>query len=466
MILQQPKARWAAGAVLAAAVVLLVVVLLPGQRVLFADVLENIRQAKTMVCDVTTTTNLTKSPPGTKFVGIEEPQRGKMSMYVDGDVRAVLHEYKAPGAYVTVMQVGSQDEPAADSQEADSQEAVEPPAPELSSVRSLYLGDKAYVWSGGTVRVLTSLDANQQLNPDEWLRALLEARQDADRRLGEKLINGRRATGFEIAGWKLKYGTRPSAGSPTPGDSHTLLRVWVDVEQDLPTQIEIDQPLLSPQMEGTVHTVFENVQWNVPLDPADFQPPTEAELAQAEEVELPQVNEATFIKFLQSWLDSRALAQAGVDAVKQKAEEKGKPLPEQITGMFGGAILDDGYPEKLDMYWVMGAYTSRLSLAKLVDVLAQQEPLPDNLDDDQRRRLVTERSTEAAKATAEAAQGGMVQATAAGAFYQRLANEGRQPEYFGSDVVPGDAEAVLLRWTLDDGRRRVIYGDLHAETVE
>ena len=31
-------------------------------------------------------------------------------------------------------------------------------------------------------------------------------------------------------------------------------------------------------------------------------------------------------------------------------------------------------------------------------------------------------------------------------------------------VEPGDAESVLMRWRLDDGSTRVIYGDLSADT--
>jgi hypothetical protein len=40
-----------------------------------------------------------------------------------------------------------------------------------------------------------------------------------------------------------------------------------------------------------------------------------------------------------------------------------------------------------------------------------------------------------------------------------------QGKYHGKSVGPEDNEKVLLRWKLDDGRFRVIYGDLKAETV-
>ena len=51
-------------------------------------------------------------------------------------------------------------------------------------------------------------------------------------------------------------------------------------------------------------------------------------------------------------------------------------------------------------------------------------------------------------------------------LYTILQADGREPQYHGKEVHPGDAESVLLSWTLDDGRTRVIYGDLSAETLD
>jgi hypothetical protein len=50
-------------------------------------------------------------------------------------------------------------------------------------------------------------------------------------------------------------------------------------------------------------------------------------------------------------------------------------------------------------------------------------------------------------------------------FYQRLVLEAREPEYFGREVKAHDADAVLMKWRLDDRHARVIYGDLTIETV-
>ena len=46
-----------------------------------------------------------------------------------------------------------------------------------------------------------------------------------------------------------------------------------------------------------------------------------------------------------------------------------------------------------------------------------------------------------------------------------LVQEKKDPAYYGRTVTPKDADKVLLRWKLSDKEYRVVYGDLHAETV-
>jgi len=51
------------------------------------------------------------------------------------------------------------------------------------------------------------------------------------------------------------------------------------------------------------------------------------------------------------------------------------------------------------------------------------------------------------------------------AFYVELDNGGRDVAYYGDRVTPRDFDRVLMRWRLEDGSYRVIYGDLRVETV-
>ena len=50
-------------------------------------------------------------------------------------------------------------------------------------------------------------------------------------------------------------------------------------------------------------------------------------------------------------------------------------------------------------------------------------------------------------------------------YYMQLVQEDRDPAYYGETVTANDPDALLLRWRLDDGSYRVIYGDLHADTI-
>ncbi len=46
-------------------------------------------------------------------------------------------------------------------------------------------------------------------------------------------------------------------------------------------------------------------------------------------------------------------------------------------------------------------------------------------------------------------------------FYEKLT----EPAYYGQSVTPKDADKVLLRWKVSDNEYRVIFGDLHTQTV-
>jgi len=50
-------------------------------------------------------------------------------------------------------------------------------------------------------------------------------------------------------------------------------------------------------------------------------------------------------------------------------------------------------------------------------------------------------------------------------FYRKLGLDKKDPAYYGKTVTPKDADKVLMRWKVSNNEYRVIYGDLHAETV-
>ena len=50
-------------------------------------------------------------------------------------------------------------------------------------------------------------------------------------------------------------------------------------------------------------------------------------------------------------------------------------------------------------------------------------------------------------------------------FYMTLVEDQKEPMYYGKIVKPGDAALVLMRWKTGENEYRVIFGDLHAATV-
>ena len=52
-----------------------------------------------------------------------------------------------------------------------------------------------------------------------------------------------------------------------------------------------------------------------------------------------------------------------------------------------------------------------------------------------------------------------------GGFYIELVKEKKEPVYHGNIVTPEDSDQVLMRWKVSDNQYRVIFGNLHAETV-
>jgi hypothetical protein len=422
-------------AVLATAASLLVVYTglssFTGSSVAFAAVLESMRQAKTMVCDFVTTTTVEKGhfPEQAKA-----PRRGKISISFADDKPASLIEYE--------------------------------PSPMEKGSRMLFLRDKAYLWYDDTVRVISSAEAFHHGGAEDWLGRLLQVRESPDRELGEKNINGHRAVGFEVSGWKLGVGSRPAEEGSTSTDSEARLRVWVDVEQNLPIRLEIEQSMVVPTATIKIHQLWDNIKWNVALNLDDFRPPSEELLAKAESMKIPAIDEAAFVEFMRAWRESKDKAMAGLATLKQKAQERQEELPAEMNQFIESAALESGYPERLDSAWLAGTFAARATLASTGNLLAEAKPIPKDVSNDEREKLIRARGREGAMAAARVSSEAMVKAQVAAAFYQRLAAEQRSPEYFGATIKPGDPTGVLLKWRLDDGRYRVIYGDLRADTVD
>jgi hypothetical protein len=238
--------------------------------------------------------------------------------------------------------------------------------------------------------------------PDEFFQRFLSLSEVADRCLGRSVIEGREVIGYEVSARKLGF-EYLQAGAGKDGQVATVApggRLWVDVKTGQPVRLEFET---DDSWSGRrVRMVFDQFEWNVPLEDQLFVP------------DLPP--------------DTRVI------------EATMPPLTEQtlLDGLRLYASLGHGYPTVLD--------GSRLTAEVAAGLLAQGK---------------LDRSN---PLSAETVQAGLTM-TQACAFCQKLARDGREPEYFGDQVTPEDSDQVLMRWRLDDGQVRVIYGDLRAETL-
>lgn len=424
--------RWLAFALAPAACVALVLILvLTGTpRIAFAQVVERMRAARTLLCQVTTTTEiLADALPG------QEPERVSLStlkMYSDGQTRAWLYEQEENGQHICTLM-----------------------RPEGSYVSA---GDRQYTFT----QAEPPAHGEGMASPTEWVEHLLKVTEEPDRRLGEEQIAGRPAVGFEIAGWKLGYSPRPTDAT---GASDTMqVRVWVDTKTRLPVRFETDMIWSAPASKLHITSRWDDLKWDVPLDAAQFEPPATAFAPDTPRVDLPAINELSAIEALRAWLAEGEQARATFVLLDARAAEKGEPLPAELETSRVMAALDSAFPDRLDISWLMSSFATRAAMAGLKEQLATPPPMPENMTDQERAAFAKQRARDFAKQAGETAGRATARIMPLAAFYQKLANDDRNPEYFGPDVTPGDATAVLLRWRTEDGLR-VIYGDLHVETV-
>ena len=183
------------------------------------------------------------------------------------------------------------------------------------------------------------------------------------------------------------------------------LTLWVDVERWLPVRTEMDFRMNEQmQMQGVIY----DYQWDIDVDAVDFEPVIPEDFkAIATDLQMPKMNE-----------------EGAIEGLRFFAENSGK------------------YPKKLDMMNLMQELSSLETLDGRADtgIKSNEENLQKTVE------------------TMRPAQSLMM-------FYMTLLQEKKEPVYYGESVGPDDAEAVLLRWKVSEGRYRVIFGDLLALDV-
>jgi anti-sigma-K factor RskA len=180
-------------------------------------------------------------------------------------------------------------------------------------------------------------------------------------------------------------------------------RLWVDVETGWPVQITME--VLEKDGEVVMEMVMEDFEWDAEVDADVFvaEIPDDYELMM--ELDLGK-------------LDSGEMA---VEGLRYFAE-----------------LTDGKYPSELMMMTINEE---------------MQEAIKARIDAGTYEKMSEEDTLQ------------LMGLNLAGTFFGGLAAEDKDPAYYGETVTAADAGKVLLRWRLDDGNYRVIYGDLRIEDV-
>lgn len=359
---QSKTVRWSAVAAVAA-VVILVIGFWPGNNnhnpgSAFAAAVEQFQKARTIVCNITTTARM--QTPGIPF-----QQTGKLYFSTEYGSRCDMMANGVP----MITQYAPLQGPST---------TITPSTRTYTVMDSQALGNEASKGNG----------------PDGFIRMFTRLKAQASRELGSKNIDGIEALGYEIDGQMLGIGAGEGFRS----------ELWIDAKSYLPVRCVTEMPIA--QISGTCEMVYDQFQWDTPLEASLFTP------------EIP----------------------ADYTRIDTKASTPDEAMMIKALGNY--AELAEKYPPAVNAASIVSDLSPTLG-ARVTKAMIRGEKALD-------QKAIMQKSAEIG---------------AGFRYYQMLTDQGRSPEYFGKTVKPGEANAVLLRWNLDGGQQRVIYGDLRVETV-
>jgi hypothetical protein len=213
--------------------------------------------------------------------------------------------------------------------------------------------------------------------------------------------------GIEVAGFRS---TDPNM-SEGKWNPQFEVKLWVDVKTLLPVRYEYEHfRQLGDNKKDHTRLVIYDYRWDVPVTAADFEPSV-PEGYTSWEIKLPPNNEQTAIQGL-----------------KQCVELFGR-YPERTTDIY----------QRVKMV-LSGNRNAGLPAERL------QEQTKGLAEDEIRNTL-------------------LIPIRGLERFTCRIEWDRKDPAYYGKTVTPKDTDKVLLRWKVSENEYRVIFGDLHAETV-
>lgn len=210
--------------------------------------------------------------------------------------------------------------------------------------------------------------------------------------------------GIEVEGIEVRD---PYALEEMLGVENYTGRLWVSVETELPVRFEMEWDMENPAGGKMNHQsmVMDGFEWNADLEASGFFPDIPEDYELMAEVEMPDINSDSAVK-----------------------------------GLAAFARLTEGrYPSKLNL----------LTLAKELNKASPKNSKEEEPGGNPSKQLLKQ----------------MIDIQMVGHFYRQLAQEGKDPVYYGESVTAEDVDAVLMLWRESEEGYRVIFGDLRMVTV-
>jgi hypothetical protein len=245
----------------------------------------------------------------------------------------------------------------------------------------------------------------QSNDPREMLKQILNSKYTD---IGKSTIDGVEVEGFQT--------TDPAVFGGMMEDGKITL--WVDRKTELPVREEMHYKVNEQmEMEGELY----GFQWDAQVNADEFKPV------------IPQ--------------DYTTILPGGykLPSASEEGAIEGLKFCEKLLGR---------YPKKIDMVNLMNEVMAIKDVNSPTEAALKlkEEIMGDmnNLPDEEKARKIMDI---------------MRPVQSLGIFGMMLVQDKKDAVYYGESVTPADADKVLLRWKVSDSEYRIIWGDLHAETV-
>jgi len=218
--------------------------------------------------------------------------------------------------------------------------------------------------------------------------------------------------GIEVEGFQT---TDPNWVGNSKNKVEVDVKMWVDAKTRLPVRYDFTTAYFDQMGDKIInqHIVMHDFQWDVVVDAAEFEPPV-----------IPDDYTGTVVKY--------------PDHITEETAIQGLKLLVELLGK---------YPENI--YNVDDTVLQLAEKSETTAAMRLKEEIKGLTDDEIGNKLVDF----------------LMPIRGLGRFYSLLQYDKKDPAYYGKTVTPKDTDKVLLRWKVSDNEYRVIFGDLHAETV-